>query len=327
VSDFLYEHKTTTEDIGHGSSYWRRVTSIDPQVTIYLNGLQAVGIDCRGVIYDALRKPAHKPSSKGETPEHFEKRVLNAIAADPDRYYQRSNPVRLSAERRESDMDVWQTAQQIRESRRLGIWPRNPDACMQWNRACDYLPVCTGEADITDPFLYRRGDRVHDELAPPRPETIDGREVLTQSSIRCFRSCARKYQFRYVMGLKTLKKPEPLRAGSSIHAALNEWMRTNGDLKAALSKLDADDLYKNARERAMIIGYHVRWDRPPKVVAVEKEWSSDLVNPETGAASKTFKLAGKADMIVEMTDEQAAEQRVPSLAGVLQDSLAQRGND
>ena len=74
MSLFLYEHKTTSDDISPGSPWWRRVISIDPQVTIYLNGLQASGLDCRGVVYDALRKPAHRPSSKGETAEHYHPR-------------------------------------------------------------------------------------------------------------------------------------------------------------------------------------------------------------------------------------------------------------
>src|SRR5208337_5307291 len=73
-----------------------------------------------------------------ETPEAFYKRVLAAIAEDPDRYYQRSNPVRLHDERSESDFDVWSTATQILQSKTFDMWPRNPDSCMQWGRACDY---------------------------------------------------------------------------------------------------------------------------------------------------------------------------------------------
>ena len=187
MSLFLVEHKTTSDDISPGSPWWRRVISIDPQVTIYLNGLQASGLDCRGVVYDALRKPAHRPSSKGETAEHYERRVCDAIAKDPERYYQRSGPVRLHEERSESGFDVWQTAAQIRESKRLGMWPRNPDSCLQWNRACDYLPVCTGEAEIDDPFLYRRSELLHEELGlPPGDVSIipGNHDLYTRGAMR-----------------------------------------------------------------------------------------------------------------------------------------------
>jgi PD-(D/E)XK nuclease superfamily len=326
MSHFFYEHKTTSEDISPGSSYWLRVTTVDPQITLYVNGLRAIGIDCRGIVYDVLRKPAHRPSSKGETPEHFEKRVLAAISEDPARYYQRSNPVRLTGELRECEADVWQTSVQIGASHLTNAWPRNHDACMQWGRACDFFGVCSNTADIEDPVLFVKGSLLHDELSAPANDA-GGKELLTQSSLRCYRACPKRYYFRYVLGMKPLKYAAALRTGTSIHNALNEWMRTGGDLKAALSKLDTFDLYANARERAMIIGYHARWDLPPKVIAVEREWQSELKNPETGVASSIFRLGGKADLVVAMDDEQAREQREPSLAPLLEESLRlHRGN-
>lgn len=47
----------------------------------------------------------------------------------------------------------------------------------------------------------------------------------------------------------------------------------------------------------MIIGYVARWGAPRGIVSVEQQFEIDLINPETGAASRTFRMAGKFDAI------------------------------
>ena len=48
----------------------------------------------------------------------------------------------------------------------------------------------------------------------------------------------------------------------------------------------------------MLVGYAARWGKPTGVIAVEKQFRMQLINPETGAASRTFMLGGKVDAIV-----------------------------
>src|SRR4029077_9879955 len=136
------------------------------------------------VLYDVLRKPAHRPSqAKSETPEAYGRRVLEAIAEDPERYYRRGLITRLENELDEARVDTWQTAVAIRDSRRLRVWPRNPDACVQWSRVCDYFAVCCGEQSIEDPVLLEKQSKKNIEL--DIVETMDdSRELLTQSSLR-----------------------------------------------------------------------------------------------------------------------------------------------
>lgn len=63
------------------------------------------------------------------------------------------------------------------------------------------------------------------------------------------------------------------------------------------------DPYDLARAYALIKGYHCRWwDEPGEVLAVEAEFEAPLVNPETGAASRTYQLGGKIDAIVRRDD-------------------------
>jgi hypothetical protein len=45
----------------------------------------------------------------------------------------------------------------------------------------------------------------------------------------------------------------------------------------------------------MLTGYFCFWGPPQGIVSVEKQFEIDLINPATGAASKTYSLAGKWD--------------------------------
>jgi hypothetical protein len=59
------------------------------------------------------------------------------------------------------------------------------------------------------------------------------------------------------------------------------------------------DPYELARAEAMIVAYDARWsDEQYETLAVEVEFFTALVNPETGSASRTWRLGGKIDAIV-----------------------------
>ncbi len=295
---------------------------MDPQIGVYLRAAVQKGLDPAGIGYDVLGKVGLRPlkatplesrkytkptkteparlyanqRDRDETPEEYGARCLAAIVADPDGYYQRALPVRLFQEQHDGAVDVWQTAQTMREARRLNVYPRNPDSCFQWSRACDFLPACCGDVPLDDPLLFRREDKENEELEDVF-ET--DRVVLTQSSMRTFRSCPRRYQIRYIMHLRPVLRSEALRTGSSVHRAV-EALRKGKSLDEALLALDHEDPFAFERERAMMVGYVARWgDATRGIVAVESQFEVDLVNPETGATSRTFRLAGKMDAIFE----------------------------
>ena len=59
------------------------------------------------------------------------------------------------------------------------------------------------------------------------------------------------------------------------------------------------DLFDYFRADAMLRGYHERWYAEPyEVLAVEAEFRAPIVNPDTDAPSRTWKLGGKLDVIV-----------------------------
>lgn len=193
---FVVERKTAGVDISAGSTYWQKL-DLDSQVSIYLDGAHAAGYDVRGVIYDVLGKPQLKPyketpeadrrytekaskskdgtvrpagslhanqRERDETVEEFEARVIEEVAKQPDKYFRRGEIVRLDAEIEAARTDIWQLANQMRESERRGWHPRSPNACERFNRMCEFFPVCSGRASLDDPMLYRKLTNVHPEL-------------------------------------------------------------------------------------------------------------------------------------------------------------------
>jgi hypothetical protein len=326
VDLYVCERKTSSEDITPGSPYWKRLT-LDPQIAMYIEAVETMGHKVNGLIYDVLGKPKQKPlqatplearqytkptkkepeprlyanqRDRDETAEEYGQRVLQAIAEAPDRFYQRQKIVRLQSERHESRVDVWQTASAIRDARRLNVFPRNPDSCFQYFRECDFYPICSGLTTAEDPLMFKVEERAHEELDSDKPRDEKALVLLTQSSLRTYRSCPRRYQLRYEKKLRPLApKDEKLRRGSSVHRALEAWSKTGGDLDAALAALDRVNEYDYQYERALIIGYHVRWERPAKSILIEGEFRFSLVNPETGSASRTFELGGRVDVLEE----------------------------
>jgi hypothetical protein len=304
VKTYVMEHKSSSEDIGPGSAYWRKLT-LDAQVSNYLIGARAMGFEPDGVLYDVLRKPALRPyevnsrRTHPESPEAYRERCVEAISEKPDHYYQRGVVVRLEDEERDAAFDMWWTAELIRQAHNTNRWPRNVDACSQYNRMCDYWEVCSGEASINDAMHY--------EIGEPHRE-LDGRHhlpMLTSSSSRTFRACAKRYYYAYELGARARQVAGALSFGRRIHAGLEAWLKGGRDLDAALAALRSGAPLDHdiAKAEAMLVGYHARWaDEPFDVLAVEKEFVAPLVNPETGAKSRTFVRAGRVDAIVRRQD-------------------------
>src|SRR5512146_3197478 len=130
--------------------------------------------------------------------------------------------------------------------------------------------------------------------------------LLTSSRLKDARACQRRHKMHYIDGYLPVEEAQPLRFGSMIHAALEMWWSGEPEtrLVEALSVIPADaDPFEAAMARALVVGYDARWaDQNYGVLAVEHEFRVPLVNPATGAASRTWQLAGKIDAIARHTD-------------------------
>ena len=141
--------------------------------------------------------------------------------------------------------------------------------------------------------------------------------LLTASSAKTFRRCAREYRNRYELGrVRRRTTAGPQAFGTLVHAGLEAWWRAIGliDLDAVLDavlsamrdnaamtgvEIPALDLL---RAEELLRGYHARWAEKTQldyeVLVVERSFLAPLVNPDTDAASRTFQRAGKLDVVV-----------------------------
>ena len=172
----IVEHKTSSEDISPGSAYWARLR-LDGQVSLYYLGAQALGYDVAGVLYDVLGKPGAKPlrataspryKKNGqpyagqrladETPDEYRGRIVEALASDPDRYYQRTTIVRLEGEQARHLEELRAEVRELASAAPIG----NPDACVRYGATCGFFPACSGERRIEE---YMQIRWPHPELA------------------------------------------------------------------------------------------------------------------------------------------------------------------
>jgi PD-(D/E)XK nuclease superfamily len=143
-------------------------------------------------------------------------------------------------------------------------------------------------------------------------QSLPDKNILTYSALNTFRNCPRKYKLRYLDCLRPREKAEALSFGGIIHGAIELWYRSDpatNRLEKLLEYVDQQfptrfgDSSRTATwhlARAMVTGYARRYPSENfRVVEVEKSFTSEIRNPDTGRLSQTFVMAGKADAIVE----------------------------
>jgi hypothetical protein len=138
------------------------------------------------------------------------------------------------------------------------------------------------------------------------------RMTTTYSMWNLFRNCRKAAHWRYVLEVAPIEKDKRLSFGSLMHECLEVWHRAR-DLTAALDVIDRACVNRAQDEEqrrvwhlatAMMRGYAARYASEPfEVVALEKPFEGEIINPDTGAASRSFVLAGKVDGIVRIGDE------------------------
>ena len=242
----IYDHKTTTSDIEDPyATYWRQL-EIEGQPSQYELLLHANGIEVDRVVWDVARKPTIKPkgvakkevaalASAGrycgrefdssiavegmrETPEMFEARVAQQCVDQPHRFFQRRGVKRTREELTEYVGELWDIGQEIIAARRGSRWYRNSGSCMQYGSPCEFLGICSGYDSVDSDRWVDKGC-VHEEL----DVNGDGRDLLTNSRVRCYQTCRRKHFYKYELGIKRAdeEEREPLFFGSLWHDCLD----------------------------------------------------------------------------------------------------------
>jgi len=123
-------------------------------------------------------------------------------------------------------------------------------------------------------------------------------QILTVSSAKRYRRCMREYYLGCELCLRPARAAAaPLRFGTAVHAGLEALL--SGDPHAIFNGTAELDPVDRARAEVLLQGYELRWqDDGLTVLAVEAQFVAPLRNPDTGAVSRTWQLAGKIDAVV-----------------------------
>lgn len=258
----LIDHKTTSQDISDPTGpYWRQL-AVDSQASHYELLLLANGIRLDGIVWDVTRKPGIKPKQVAakvrkeilelshycgteltsetleylhatekprENGELYAARLAAETIENPDRYFgRRSNP-RTREQLAEYATELWGTAGQIRDARRLDQHYRNSGACFNYGTPCRFLGLCSG-TDEPESTNWQSKPKKNAEL----PDWIGGSDVLTNSRLRCFQTCRRKHFYEYELGIERVdaERREALHFGSAWHDVLDTYWQAFNEREA-----------------------------------------------------------------------------------------------
>ena len=121
-------------------------------------------------------------------------------------------------------------------------------------------------------------------------------ELLTNSSKNKYQECPREFLYHHEQGYKPARESAALSRGRMIHECLESYYKNEASKIAGIIATEPDK-YKQEFYLAIINGYALRYPEFKEPVAVEKEFQINLINPKTGAKSRTFDLAGKIDVL------------------------------
>ncbi len=151
-------------------------------------------------------------------------------------------------------------------------------------------------------------------VAPPTAEGSGSPSTslpirTTYSFWNAFRNCRKSNEWRYVRELVPIERDPNLSFGTLIHRCLDLWhsQRAPSVVFDFIDRSFPDRLRDEYQRRnwhlavAMMRGYAARYSTEEfEVVALEKVFEGPIINPATGAASRTFVLAGKIDGILKI---------------------------
>lgn len=252
----LIDHKTSSQDIADPDSpYWRQLV-VEGQPSHYGILGWANGCKFESTIWDVIRRPSISPkkltkaeiasvvstgryfgdavddatcllfsqsATDRETLSMYESRLAHDCTHErPDWYFQRRPIPRVDHELIEYAGQLWDISQDIISTRQHNRHHKNSGACMLYGTPCKYLGICSGH-DTPDSGNWREKSHTHAELKLSDAES--GREVLTNSRVRCFQTCKRKHYYEYECCIEQVdeEEREVLFFGTTIHLALESW--------------------------------------------------------------------------------------------------------
>ncbi|MBI5725052.1 MAG: PD-(D/E)XK nuclease family protein [Planctomycetes bacterium] len=140
---------------------------------------------------------------------------------------------------------------------------------------------------------------------------------LSASRLSALRKCLRSYYYRYVLGLTRTRQAQPLRLGHAFHYGLelfNDGKGRDEAIQAASETYQTTPEWADATEwaveretlAALLAGHFWRYEKDVELAAAEEEFDIPLANPFGKYPSRRFRLIGRIDAIVKLSDGRLA---------------------
>lgn len=127
---------------------------LDRQVTIQCYLIwRCTGILVERVHYRMTRKPQIR-QRQNESHDDYLLRVRDDYQERPDFYLHEEPVTRTEADFVRLEQELWRWAEQIRNARRDGVWPRDTDQCHEFG-GCAFLPLCAREPGAEHQYVTR----------------------------------------------------------------------------------------------------------------------------------------------------------------------------
>lgn len=152
---WIVEYKTASR---LDASYFDRLY-VDSQISMYMYAMERLGYDIAGVIYRVIRKPALRMKA-GEGKEAFCNRLEEDIRSRPDFYFTERKLYRSRDDIKTFEAMLSKEARLADQLYKAGCAFQHSTACSMYG-ACEYLPLCMGEAGA-DVLFEKRAP--HEEL-------------------------------------------------------------------------------------------------------------------------------------------------------------------
>jgi hypothetical protein len=147
--------------------------------------------------------------------------------------------------------------------------------------------------------------------------------LLTHSRMQSWRRCPREHFFAYELSVRSVASAAALRRGNAVHLGLE--VTSKDGLESALAAIrenydhppswlqsveDTNAWWYEYETCCVLTAYHAEYykDQPLEVLSTERSFALSVINPATGAESKTWQAAGKIDRIVRLPDGRVAVQ-------------------
>ena len=152
VGDRLIEDKF----VGRVDQVAEQHLALDRQVTLgtYLVW-RSTGELIREVSYRFTKKPGIKRKQTESHDEYLARIVIDYVER-PDFYLHEFTLTRTEADFERLEQELWAWAEQIRQARERGTFPRNTASCTQWGGAgCEYLAACSRQPGWESQYVER----------------------------------------------------------------------------------------------------------------------------------------------------------------------------